>query len=454
MIERIVLFGATGDLTARLLLPSLAVLLQDGEVPTDLKLLGLARSSGDTEWFRREMATALTEHASPVDAAVRATLVQALEYQTIDVTASEEVAQALSWLDRPALFYLALAPHLFEPTLHAMARAGFPAGSLIAVEKPFGHDLASAKRLNALLHQHFPDTTVFRVDHFLSDGLVQQVAALRFANRIFEPLWSNQHIDRVDIIWDETLSLEGRAAYYDTAGALKDMLQNHLLEVLAILAMDQPAPLDEPSLRGARVAVLRAIPSLSAQEAGRRSVRGRYTAGSIQGRPVPSYADEPGVDPGRQTETFAQVTLEVANWRWAGVPFTLRSGKALGRDRGEVVVTFKNVPDAGHRAHGLARNVLRLGLMAPSLRLSVNLLAPGFSIHKDELEIPSLAEGRPAYANLLLAMLKGNAMLTIRDDEAEESWRIVDPVLQAWVAGAVPLLDYVAGSDGPPGATP
>ena len=450
MIDRIVLFGATGDLTARLLLPSLAVLLQDGKVPPDLTILGLARSQHDTEWFRADMTAALERHAAGVEPRVREGLVQALEYRTTDVTAPEDVRKALHGLDRPALLYLALAPHLFEPTLLAIASAGLPQGSAIAVEKPFGDSLASAVHLNALLREHFPTTTVFRVDHFLSDGLVQQVVALRFANRFFEPLWNNEHIERVDIVWDETLTLEGRAAYYDTAGALKDMLQNHLLEVLAILAMDQPARrLDEPSFRDARVAVLRAIPAMSREEVKRRSVRGRYVAGDIHGRTVPSYVDEPGIDPDRDTETFAQVTLEVANWRWAGVPFTLRSGKALGADRGEVVVTFKGVPDAAHRTRDLPPNVLRMGLMEPSVRLSINLLGRDLAIHSDELEISHPPESRPAYANLLLAMLNENAMLTIRNDEAEESWRIMEPVLQAWDDGAVPLLDYPAGSAGP-----
>ena len=450
MIDRIVLFGATGDLTARLLLPSLAVLLQDGKVPPDLTILGLARSQHDTEWFRADMTAALERHAAGVEPRVREGLVQALEYRTTDVTAPEDVRQALHGLERPALLYLALAPHLFEPTLLAIASAGLPQGSAIAVEKPFGESLASAIHLNALLREHFPTTTVFRVDHFLSDGLVQQVVALRFANRFFEPLWNNEHIERVDIVWDETLTLEGRAAYYDTAGALKDMLQNHLLEVLAIFAMDQPARrLDEPSFRDARVAVLRAIPAMSREEVKRRSVRGRYIAGNIEGRTIPSYVDEQGIDPDRDTETFAQVTLEVANWRWAGVPFTLRSGKALGADRGEVVVTFKGVPDAAHRTQDLRPNVLRMGLMEPSVRLSVNLLGRDLAIHPDELEISRPPEGRPAYANLLLAMLNGNAMLTIRNDEAEESWRIMEPVLQAWDDGAVPLLDYPAGSAGP-----
>ena len=300
MIDRIVLFGATGDLTARLLLPSLAVLLQDGKVPPDLTVLGLARSQHDREWFRADMTAALERHAAGVDPLVRERLVQALEYRTTDVTAPEDVREALRGLDRPALLYLALAPHLFEPTLLAIASAGIPHGSAIAVEKPFGDSLASAVHLNALLREHFPTTTVFRVDHFLSDGLVQQVVALRFANRFFEPLWNNEHIERVDIVWDETLTLEGRAAYYDTAGALKDMLQNHLLEVLAILAMDQPARLDEPSFRDARVAVLRAIPAMSWEEVRQRTIRGRYVAGDIQGRAVPAYVNEPGIDPARE----------------------------------------------------------------------------------------------------------------------------------------------------------
>ncbi len=449
MIERIVLFGATGDLAARLLLPSLAVLLGDGKVSPDLKILGLGRHEYDTDAFREKIAAALEEHAPGVEPQVREDLVRAIEYRRTDVTAADEVGAALQGLDRPALVYLALAPHLFEPTLLAIAQAGLPAKSMIAVEKPFGDSLESAVRLNALLRQNFPTLTVFRVDHFLSDALVQQVVSLRFANRFLEPLWSNQHIERVDIVWDETLTLEGRASYYDTAGALKDMIQNHLLEVLAIVAMDQPSRLDEPSYRDARVAVLRAIPTMTLEQVKRHSVRGRYVAGQIGGRSVPAYVDEPDIDPERGTETFAQVTLEIANWRWAGVPFTLRSGKALGEDRGEVIVTFRKVPDAAHRSRAQEANVLRLGLMAPSVRLSVSLLDPDLTLRQHDMELCSFAEGRPAYANLLLSMLRGNAMLTIRDDEAEESWRIAEPVVQAWTEGMVPLLDYPAGSEGP-----
>ena len=366
MIDRIVLFGATGDLAARLLLPSLAVLMEDGKVPPDLAVLGLGRQDHTTESFRGKIAADLEEHAPQVDPQVRDSLVRAIQYRRTDVGAPEEVAAALQGIDRPALVYLALAPHLFAPTLLAIAQSGLPPESVIAVEKPFGDSLQSAVRLNGLLREHFPATTIFRVDHFLSDALVQQVVALRFANRFFEPLWNNQHIERVDIVWDETLTLEGRASYYDTAGALKDMIQNHLLEVLAIVAMDQPSRLDEPSYRDARVAVLRAIPTMSADQVIQRSVRGRYVAGRVGERLVPAYVDEPGISPARSTETFAQVTLEVANWRWTGVPFTMRSGKALGQDRGEVIITFRKPPDAAHRPRRLESNVLRMGLMVPS----------------------------------------------------------------------------------------
>jgi glucose-6-phosphate 1-dehydrogenase len=451
MIERIVLFGATGDLAARLLLPSLAVLMEDGEVSPDLEILGLGRKGYDTDSFREKIAAALEEHAPGVKPQVREDLVRAIRYRRTDVSAADQVGAALQGIDQPALVYLALAPNLFEPALLAIAQAGLPAESVIAIEKPFGDSLQSAIRLNTLLRQNFPATTIFRVDHFLSDALVQQVVALRFANRFFEPLWSNEHIERVDIVWDETLTLEGRASYYDTAGALKDMIQNHLLEVLAVVTMDQPSRLDEPSYRDARVAVLRAIPTMTPEQATRRSVRGRYVAGELGGRSVPAYVDEPGIDPERDTETYAQVTLEIANWRWAGVPFTLRSGKALREDRGEVIVTFRKVPDAAYRSRAQEANVLRLGLMSPSVRLSVSLLSPDLTLRQHEMELFSFAEGRPAYANLLLSMLRGNAMLTIRSDEAEESWRIVEPVVQAWAEGMVPLMEYPAGSEGPSG---
>jgi glucose-6-phosphate 1-dehydrogenase len=269
------------------------------------------------------------------------------------------------------------------------------------------------------------------------------------------PIWTRNFVERVEIVWDETLALEGRAGFYDSTGALKDMIQSHLLQLLALTAMDPPNALNERDFRNRKVGVFRAVKGLSSGDAKRQTVRARYTAGEVEGRPVPAYADEEGIDPRRGTETFAQVALEIDNWRWAGVPFVLRSGKALGRDRREISVHFRPVP---HLTFGQdsdpAQNVLRLGMSPDTMSLGININGPGdpFDLERVRLDT-ELAPQRPSeYGRLLLAVLSGNAMLSIRSDEAEECWRIVEPILDAWEAGAVPLLEYPAGSDGPPEA--
>ena len=253
---------------------------------------------------------------------------------------------------------------MFLPTLEALSRASLPQGSRVVIEKPFGEDLASAQALNRLLHQSFPENAVFRIDHFLHLQTVQNVLGLRFANRIVEQLWNRDHVERVEIVWDESLTLEGRASYYDRVGALKDMIQNHLLQLLCLVGMEAPLTLDERTLRDRKIDVLRAIRRLSPQEVEQYTVRARYSAGRIGECQVPNYADEEGIDPARGTETFAQVTLWIDNWRWAGVPFVLRSGKALGRERREIAVHFRPVPHLAFEANDPPPNVLRLLLDA------------------------------------------------------------------------------------------
>jgi glucose-6-phosphate 1-dehydrogenase len=359
------------------------------------------------------------------------------------------MAALLGGVDRPLLAYLALPPSMFEPAVRALAEARLPPGSAVAIEKPFGDGVASARHLNAVLRTELPGTPVFRVDHFLSNELIIRIATTRFANRIFEPIWNSRHVDRVEIAWDETLTLEGRATYYDGAGALRDMLQNHLLQVLCLVAMEPPARFDEASVRDARVAVLRAIPSPTPDRVRRDSVRARYAAGTIGDRVVPAYVDEPGIDPRRKTETFAQLTLEVANWRWTGTRFTIRSGKALARDHAEVAVHFRPVPGLLFEGQGLTGNVLRIGLMEPHVQLSLNSLGPDRGVVERTLTLDTAQPGRATYANLLRAMLHDRQMVAIRDDETEEMWRIVEPVLTAWDRDEVPLLEYPAGSEGP-----
>jgi glucose-6-phosphate 1-dehydrogenase len=445
--KRFVIFGATGDLTARLLLPSLASLVAEGEFANGLQVTGVGRERLVREQFQHRIRAALDEHAAGVDPAARARLVEALDYEVADITDASAIARVVTGNRRPVVAYLALPPRLFERALGAIADAGLSAGSTIAIEKPFGEDLASARRLNDVLHTRLPEITVFRVDHFLSDELVQRIFSLRFANRVLEPIWNREHVERVDIVWDETLALEGRATYYDHAGALRDMIQSHLLVTLCFVAMEQPARADERSMRDARAAVLRAVPTLTAAQSACDSVRARYTAGRIGTRDVPAYVDEQGVDPDRATETHAELTVHVDNWRWAGVPFRLRSGKALARSCAEVAIRFRAPP--AHRPSDLAHNTLRIGLDEPYVRLTLNVNTAGRRLRATDLEMTSAPPGRPAYANLLLEMAACNATLSIRADETEEHWRIVEPVLAAWATNAVPMLEYPAGADAP-----
>jgi glucose-6-phosphate 1-dehydrogenase len=449
VIERFVLFGASGDLAARLLLPSLAGLVAEKAVPPKLRVVGSGTDELTTDEFKQRISAALSEHAADVDESAHRKVVDSLEFVPADVTAPADVDKVLSTGSGPVLVYLALPPGVFEPALQAMASAGLPDGSAVAIEKPFGTGLTSAKELNELLHTQLPGVPVFRVDHFLSDELVQRVFALRFANRVFEAIWNRDNIEAVDVVWDETLTLEGRAGYYDRAGALRDMIQSHLLAAMSFVAFEQPSRIDERSIRDARAAVLRAIPTPDTAMVRRDSVRGRYTAGDINGRKVPSYVDEPGVDPSRGTETFAELTVTVANWRWEGVPFRLRSGKALARDHAEIAVHFRRPPVHGPEIDRAPANVLRIGLLDPFVRLSMNVNAGGFTLEPTDLVLRSQPPARPPYANLILQMLAANTTLSIRSDETEEMWRVIEPVLDAWGAGATPILDYPAGSDGP-----
>jgi glucose-6-phosphate 1-dehydrogenase len=450
MIERMVILGASGDLTSRLLMPALAQLAEADLLPSGFTIVGSANTAWSTDDFRQHIAAALKKH-SPVAAATRDAVVRMLGFQASDVTRPEELS-ALIGEDRPnTLVYLALPPVLFEPVLRTLAAARLQASDAVAIEKPFGTDLASAQQLNELIRIQLPEPTIFRIDHFLSDDLVRRVVTLRFLNRVFEPVWNSVHVERVDVSWLESLTLEGRAGYYDTAGAMKDMLQNHLMEAMALVLMEQPARLDANSFRDVRVEALRAVATPPAERMRTDSVRARYTAGVIGSRQVPSYVDEPGVDPRRGTETYASLTLEVDNPRWAGVPFTLRSGKALAADSAEISIHFRPLPSyLLDKWPGVEPNVLRLGLTEPYVSLATTLNGPDRTAESRELEARSSEPRFTAYANLILEMLKSDPRLFIRGDEAEESWRIIDPVMTAWAAGDVPMQEYAAGGT-PPG---
>jgi glucose-6-phosphate 1-dehydrogenase len=450
MIERFVLLGATGDLTARYLLPALAALRSGGHVGEGFRLVGVGREDWRNEEFRDWARDRLAQHAGEFPAGVRDAVVSASEYHRADVTDPAALTALVSGAG-PVAAYLALPPFLFAGTVSALHGAGLPEGSSVALEKPFGEDLAQAVELNALLSRLIPEEAVFRVDHFLAMTSVQNVLGTRLANRALEPMWNSTHIAEIDIVWEETLALEGRAVYYDGAGALKDMLQNHLLQVLCLVAMEPPISLDARDLRDRKVDVLRSIRPLSENDVVRHTRRARYTSGLINGVPVPSYVDEDGVDPAHRTETFAEIELRLDNPRWHDTVFRLRTGKALGRDRMEVAVHFRPVPHLPRGIHGDPRpDVLRFGLEPGSVVLEMSGVGPrAHTLVPLTLTAELPPAELPTYGRLLLDVFSRDPTLSVRGDEAEESWRVVTPVLAAWAKDLVPLDEYVAGSDGP-----
>jgi glucose-6-phosphate 1-dehydrogenase len=363
----------------------------------------------------------------------------------------------------PVAAYLALPAAVFPAAVRALGAVRLPPGSRIVLEKPFGQDLESAVELNRLLRRVAGvagEQAVFRVDHALGMATVQNLLTARLANRVLEPVWNSTHIEQIDILWDETLALEGRANYYDRTGALKDVIQNHLFQILCLIAMEPPISLDERDFRDRKLDVLRAVRPLTREDVVSRTRRGRYTAGKLastggaDGRAVPDYAEEDGVDLQRGTETFAEVVLELESWRWTGTRFLLRTGKALAGRRKEAVVRFRRVPHLpfGEDAEPAA-NELRIGLDGPydfALSLTGRATGPPSHLAPLTLDADLSAPELPAYSRVLMDVLNGDITRSIRDDEAEQAWRVLTPVLQAWAEGRVPLEEYRAGSGGPP----
>jgi glucose-6-phosphate 1-dehydrogenase len=450
VINRLIILGATGDLNARYLLPALAALRAAGHLADQLECTCADRRDWTGEEFRRWVSAQLDRHAAAEPAEARKAIAGSVRYRRADATGAADIASLVAG-GGPVAVYLALPPVIFPGVVAALGAANLPPGSRIVLEKPFGEDLDSAVELNRLLAGVVPEQAVFRVDHFLAMTTVQNVLGSRLANRVLEPLWNSAHISEVEIVWDETLALEGRAGYYDGVGALKDMVQNHLLQVLCLVAMEPPLSLGERDLRDRKLDVLRSVRPLTDGDVVRRTRRGRYLAGRIGERDVPAYAEEEGVDPHRGTETLAEVELELESWRWSGTRFRLRSGKALGHDRKEVAVRFRPVP---HLPLGFDEeaepNVLRFGLEPESVSLALTGVGAGTrDLAPLTLAARPAPPELPAYGRLLLDMLHGNAALSIRGDEAEEAWRVLAPVMSAWSRDLVPLDEYPAGSDGP-----
>ncbi len=450
-INSLLLLGASGDLAGRLLLPALGQLLDAEPDRLGLTLVG----SGSEDWdaatwadrLRTSFASAQVSQAT-VDAVLART-----HYERCDVTDPAALGALIATCPPAPALYFALPPAVTAKACTGLKGVPLPPGTALVLEKPFGLDQASAASLNTLLAGLVPEESIHRVDHFLGRSTVLNLIGLRFANRLLEPVWNAEHVESVDIVFDEQLTLENRARYYDRAGALVDMIQSHLLQVLALVAMEPPAEVDSLEMRDAMSVALRAC-RLWGEDPATAGRRARYTAGSIDGRKVPDYAEEPGVDPAHHTETLAEITVEIANWRWAGVPFRLRSGKALGERRKEIVITFKPVP---HLPGGLtgspSPNQLRL-LMGPDrLALGLNVNGPGDPMELDHasLETDLLAGRLPAYGEVLAGVLDGDPLLAVRGDTAEQCWRIVDPVIAAWLENRAPLEAYAAGSAGPDG---
>ncbi|MBJ2120019.1 glucose-6-phosphate dehydrogenase [Arthrobacter sp. MSA 4-2] len=451
-VRTLLILGASGDLTGRLLLPGLARLIRTGRAK-GLSLVGAGSDPWDDEKWRARIDESFAAAIETSGEQGRRALQEVRDtstYHHVDVTAGGVLTELVASLEGPVAIYFALPPTVSQLACTAAAPFGLPADTRLVMEKPFGTDRESAHQLNLGLARLVPEHNIHRVDHFLGKATVFNILGMRFANRILEPVWNNLHIDKVEVIFDEDLALENRARYYDRAGALRDMIQSHLLHVMALLALNAPSTLHERDLRDHIGSVLRAS-SIDVSVPG-SSRRARYTAGSIKGREVPDYTAEPGVDSSLGTETLAEVTVSINNDRWAGVPFILRSGKALGVKRKEALITFKPVNHLPDGFTGMDTPTrLRIGFGPDTLQLDLDVNGPGdmFSLDRATLTAELNATDLLPYGEVLDGVLSGDPTLSVRSDIAEDCWRIVEPVLAAWAAGEVPLEEYPAGSQGP-----
>ena len=449
-IDTLLILGASGDLTKRLLLPGLATLLGSKQ-GRPLQLIGAGMEELSADRWRKRVRDSFAD--SGAKGRLLTGTASKSRYLRADVTDPVELGKVLAACKGTPAIYFALPPAVTAKVCAALGKVDVPKGTNLVLEKPFGVDQASAHALNELLLTLVPEAQIHRVDHFLGHSDVLNILGTRFANRILEPVWNSEHVEKVEIIFDEDLTLENRAGYYDHAGAMVDMIQSHLLQVLGLLMMEPPATLGEADLRDGKAAVLRAT-HVYRDDPVTYSRRARYTAGTIGRRKVPAYTREPGVDPRRRTETLTELTVEVRNWRWAGVPVLLRSGKSLGRARKEIVVTFKppsHLPVGFRGSDRVAR--LHIGLNPTRLVLGMDVNGPGDPFDLDWVELEAdLGPGDLAsYGQVLAGVIDADPTLSVRGDTAEQCWRIVEPVQRAWRADKVPMETYAAGSAGPKG---
>jgi glucose-6-phosphate 1-dehydrogenase len=446
--QTLLILGASGDLAGRLLLPGLGGLLAGGGVK-NLLLVGGGRHDWDDNRWRRRVAdsfAAVGARGRQVDAVVKGA-----RYVEADATVEGDLRRLLDARQGRLVIFFALPPSVTAEACRVLCGIGLPEGTRLVMEKPFGTDAASAAALNDLLARLVPEDQLYRVDHYLGMATVLNIVGLRFANRMLESALNAEHVQSVDIVFDESLALEGRAGYYDRAGALVDMIQSHSLLVLALLAMEAPSTLEARDFRDSQALVLRATRVWDGDPA-TWSRRARYTAGQVDGRQLLSYVDEDGVVPDRKTETFAEVVLAVNTWRWAGVPFRVRAGKALRALRKEAVVTFREPPWVPTGLTGYDRpDQLRIGFDPDRLCLDLNINGPDDPSVIESITLEAnLGPGQlPPYGEVLRGVFEGDPTLSVRGDIAVECWRIVEPVLEAWREDEVPLEEYPAGTTGP-----
>jgi glucose-6-phosphate 1-dehydrogenase len=465
----LVIFGASGDLTSRKLMPALYSLAFRRLLPERFAVVGAARSHESDDEFRERMKEAVQTHArDEFRQDVWDDLAAGMRYCTLDFSdhaGENALAELLTEIDAERgtqgnrVCYLAVPPSAIEEIARAIAERHPTDGWIrLIVEKPFGRDLASAKHLNSLLAERFAEREVFRIDHYLGKETVQNMLALRFANGIFEPIWNRQFIDHVQITVAESLGIEGRAAFYEQAGAIRDIFQNHLLQLVAITAMEPPSDFTADSVRNEKVKVLRSLHTPSPKSV----VRGQYGSGFIEGEEVVGYREEDGVARDSNTETYVAAKLYVDNWRWADTPFYVRMGKRLPRRETTIAIQFKRAPHPPfeeNAAEGLRPNVLLIHVQpneGMSLAIGAKVPGQGMSIrtvHMDFLYGSAFREGLPeAYERLVLDAMLGDATLFTRADEVEEQWALVDAITAAWQRDRPAFPNYAAGTWGPPSA--
>ncbi len=464
----LVVFGGTGDLAYRKLFPSLYLRQLGGAFTDPVRIIGVSRKGYSVERFRDTVHEALKRFvpAKDLEGPELGRFLDRILFARVDVTGEdgwEELKGLIAdGLDRVRAFYLATSPELFGPITHKLDEHGLlTPKTRVVLEKPIGKDLRSARAINSGVGEVLDEDCIYRIDHYLGKETVQNLMALRFANLLFEPVWNKAHVDHVQITVAETVGVEGRGGYYDTAGALRDMLQNHILQLLCLVAMEPPSAMEANALRDEKLKVLRALKPIDDSNVKALTVRGQYRAGAIDGKSVPGYLDELDGATTSATETFVALKAEVQTWRWAGVPFYLRTGKRLPVRHSEIVIQFRAVPLSIFGASAsLAPNQLVIRLQ-PDDGVQLNLMikdpGPGGMRFREEalnLSFKEAFKGRnpDAYERLLMDVIRGNQSLFMRRDEVEAAWSWADPILDAWSRLALPLQGYTAGAWGPSAA--